>query len=247
MSLPNLGALRAVADRLDRMGIEYAFLGGSIVALLLDEPDLSPVRPTDDVDVIIEVAAGTRFSEIEARLREQQFSHDMRPGAPRCRWVLAGLSVDIMPSDGALHGINTAWFKEALATVFVREFAHTSLRLISPVAFLATKYVAFSDRGFGDFYGSHDLEDFITVIDGRESMVAEVDQANTALRGHVINSVQQLLDEPFFNQALPGYLAPDNASQQRLPDLRRKLRLIAELEIKSCKASPALKTRTSLD
>jgi hypothetical protein len=230
MSLPNLGALRAVADRLDRMGIEYAFLGGSIVALLLDEPDLSPARPTDDVDVIIEVAAGTRFSEIEAKLREQQFSHDMRSGAPRCRWVLGGLAVDIMPSDGALHGVNTAWFKEALASVFVRKIAHTSLRLISPVAFLATKHVAFCDRGLGDYYGSHDLEDFITVIDGREFMAAEVDQANSPLRGYVINSVQRLLAEPFFNQALPGYLAADKASQQRLPDLRRKLGLIAALD-----------------
>jgi hypothetical protein len=28
-----------------------------------------------------------------------------------------------------------------------------------------------------DYYGSHDLEDFITVIDGRAEIVAEVDRA----------------------------------------------------------------------
>jgi hypothetical protein len=56
MAPPNLGAMRAVADRLDRLGLEYAFVGGSIVNLLLDYPELAPVRPTDDVDVIIETA-----------------------------------------------------------------------------------------------------------------------------------------------------------------------------------------------
>ena len=53
MALPNLGAMRAVADRLDQLGIPYAFVGGSIVNLLLDNPTVSPARPTDDVDVII--------------------------------------------------------------------------------------------------------------------------------------------------------------------------------------------------
>lgn len=88
MSQPNLGALRAVADRLDGLGMEYAFLGGSIVTLLLDNPELSHARPTDDVDVIIEMATTLRYSDIEAKLRDLKFDHDIREGAPRCRWVL---------------------------------------------------------------------------------------------------------------------------------------------------------------
>jgi len=231
MSQPNLGALRAVAERLDGLGMEYAFLGGSIVTLLLDHPELSPARPTDDVDVIIEVATTLRYSDVENKLRDLKFDHDMREGAPRCRWVLGNLTVDIMPTDGAFLGLNTAWFKEALATVMVREFAHTRLRLISPVAFLATKFVAFSDRGDGDYYGSHDLEDFITVIDGRDNIVAEVDHAApTPLRSYVIESARRLMAAPLFNEALPGHLPPDRASQQRLPALRRKLQAIAALQ-----------------
>jgi hypothetical protein len=231
MSQPNLGALRAVAERLDGLGMEYAFLGGSIVTLLLDNPELSPARPTDDVDVIIEVATTLRYSDVETKLRDLKFNHDMREGAPRCRWVLGNLTVDIMPTDGAFLGLNTAWFKEALATVLVREFAHTRLRLISPVAFLATKHVAFSDRGDGDYYGSHDIEDFITVIDGRENIVAEVNHTTpTPLRSYVIESARRLMAVPLFNEALPGHLPPDRASQQRLPALRRKLQAIAALQ-----------------
>lgn len=227
MPPPNLAALLAVADRLDSLGLDYAFVGGSIVNLLLDNPDLSPARATDDFDVILEAVTAHRYADVEAKLRELGFDHDMREGAPRCRWVMGNLTVDIMPTEGVFLGLNTAWFAEALATASERTFGHIRLKLISPVAFLATKYVAFLDRGEGDYYASHDLEDFITVIDGRESIVTEVAAAPEALRTYVIDAVRTLLAQPAFNESLPGHLPGDEASQRRLPALRGKLDAIA--------------------
>ena len=52
-------------------------------------------------------------------------------------------------------------------------YVHIQLTLISLFAFFATKQVAFADRGGGDYRASHDLEDLITVIDGRAHIVAE--------------------------------------------------------------------------
>lgn len=229
MSQPNFAAMRTVADRLDSLELDYAFLGGSIVNLLLDNPALSPARPTDDVDVIIEAVTAQRYSDVEAKLRGLGFDHDMRENAPKCRWVLGNLTVDIMPTEGEFLGLNTAWFKEALATATERDCGHTRLKLISPVAFLATKHVAFADRGGGDYYASHDIEDFITVIDGRANIVAEVNTAPVELRRYVIASIHGLVSTPAFDEALPGHLPPDRASQQRVPNLRRKLREIAAL------------------
>ncbi|AOS44375.1 hypothetical protein Verru16b_01437 [Lacunisphaera limnophila] len=229
MPTPNLGALRAVADRLDGLELSYAFVGGSVVNLLLDDPAFAPARPTDDVDVIVEVVADKRYSELEARIRALGFNHDMREGAPLCRWVLGNLTVDIMPTDGAEIGLNTTWFKEALATATEQEFSHTRLKLVSPAAFLATKYVAFVDRGYGDYYASHDLEDFITVVDGREGIVADIDRAPAELRKYLVTAVRALLAVPAFDEALPGQIPPDQASQLRLPKLRAKLHAIAGL------------------
>ncbi len=229
MSQPNLGALRAVADRLDSLGLDYAFVGGSIVNLLLDNPGFSPARPTDDLDVILETVTAQRYSDVEAKLRSLGFNHDMREKAPKCRWVLGNLTVDIMPTEGGFLGLNTTWFAEALATATEREFGHIRLKLISPVAFLATKHIAFSDRGGSDYYASHDLEDFVTVIDGRARIVTDVDQAPAELRAYVIGAVRSLIAIPQFDEALPGQIPPDEASQQRLPALRRKLQAIAAL------------------
>lgn len=221
--------MRAVADRLDSAGLVYAFVGGSIVNLLLDHPALAPARPTDDVDVIVETVTSRRYFDVEAALRQLGFDHDMRENAPRCRWVLGDLTVDIMPTDGAFLGLNTAWFTEALETATEVTVAGTRLRLISPVAFIATKYVAFCDRGSGDYYASHDLEDLVTVIDGREEIAAEIDRAPAGLRGYVGDAVRTLLGTAAFDEALPGHLPGDRASQARLSSLRRKLHAIAAL------------------
>jgi predicted nucleotidyltransferase len=226
---PNLGALRAVADRLDQVGLNYAFIGGSIVNLLLDDPGLSPARPTDDFDVILGVVTTERYSEVEARIRRLGFEHDTRENAPLCRWVLGNLTVDIMPTEGAQLGLNTAWFKEALATATEQQFENIRLKLVSPVGFLATKYVAFLDRGDDDYYASHDLEDFVTVIDGRENIAAEIDRAPAELRGYVVEALIALTSTREFDEALAGQIPPDRASQQRLPKLREKLRNIASL------------------
>ena len=125
--------------------------------------------------------------------------------------------------------MNTAWFREALATANEQVFAHTRVRLVSPVAFLVIKHVAFLDRGKSDYYASQDMEDFVTVIDGRDGIVAEVDAAPAGLRGYLIGAVRTLVATRAFDDALPAHLPSDEGSQMRLPGLRRKLREIAAL------------------
>jgi predicted nucleotidyltransferase len=225
----NPGVLADMAQKLDGLGLNYAFVGGSIVEFLLDNQGLSPVRPTDDLDIIVEVLANRRYSDIEQTLRGAGFQHDTTQGAPICRWLHNGIKIDVMPTDGGVIGINTAWFSEALSTAQARIVLGVKIPLISPVAFIATKLAAFTDRGRGDYYGSHDLEDIITVIDGRAAMVEEVAASPTALRAFIAGRMREFVADDFFQESLSGHLPPDNANQRRLPALRTKLKRIAEL------------------
>lgn len=76
---------------------------------------------------------------------------------------------------------------------------------------------------------SPDIEDFVTVIDGRDRIVAEADQAPPGLRRYLIDAVRTLVATRAFDDALPGQIPSDEGSQLRLPALRRKLRSIAAL------------------
>jgi hypothetical protein len=63
---------------------------------------------------------------------------------------------------------------------------------------------------------SHDLEDIITVLDGRSEIVEETSVAPPDLRKYLSDEFQALLSNPAFIDALPGHLLPDVANQQRL-------------------------------
>ena len=74
---------------------------------------------------------------------------------------------------------------------------------------------------------SHDLEDIVAVIDGRDEIVQDVVQANHAIRTYLANELGELLDNEDFEEALSGHLPGDTASQQRAPIVLERMRRIA--------------------
>jgi predicted nucleotidyltransferase len=173
MTDPNLAPLVKIARALGPLRDEAVFVGGSVVGLLLTDPAAQRIRPTDDIDLIVEIATRPAFARLEERLRNAGFRND--PDGPICRWLYHGTKVDVMPDDSKILGFSNPWYREALASALTRDLAKDlSIRLISAPCFLATKLTAFLDRGKGDFLASPDLEDLIAVIDGRDSLMAEI-------------------------------------------------------------------------
>jgi len=97
--------------------------------------------------------------------------------------------------------------------------------------FLATKLAAFDNRGGEDILLSRDMEDIVAVLDGRPEVVEEVNKSEKRLRIHLAQRFTSLLQDQRFNDALPGYLPPDAASQKRLPALLERIRAISEFII----------------
>jgi hypothetical protein len=98
-----------------------------------------------------------------------------------------------------------------------------TLRAITAPYFVGTKIEAFQGRGEEDYFASHDLEDLIAVVDGRGSLLEEIDMASSELPRFIGEAIRSLLGEPRFVDALPGYLLPDAANQRRIMQLREKL------------------------
>jgi predicted nucleotidyltransferase len=53
----------------------------------------------------------------------------------------------------------------------------TQIRVISAPYFLGTKLEAFGGRGENDYFASRDLEDFVAVLEGRQTILAEIEAA----------------------------------------------------------------------
>ncbi len=103
------------------------------------------------------------------------------------------------------------------------------IRLITASFFMGTKMEAFYDRGENDYYMSHDLEDFIAVVEGREQLLEELADAPADLREYLKEAIGKLLGNERFLEALPGYVPGDSISQRRIPIVIERLRKMGEL------------------
>lgn len=213
---PNLARLANAARKLTPLLDQIAFVGGCITGLLVTDPAAAPARPTIDVDVIASITSYAELATVETRLRELDFHQPLIEGSPVCRWVSGELVLDLMPTESSILGFSNVWYGPALEKAERVRVADQEIRVITAPYFVATKLEAFHGRGQNNFSVSHDIEDIVTVIDGRQELAGEVRAAPDDLRQYLRREFTALLSNRDFLEALPGYLLPDSASQQRL-------------------------------
>ncbi len=205
------------------------FLGGAATGLLLTDPGAPPIRATRDVDVIVQVGSRLEYHALEENLLALGFRHDQSEGAPVCRWTQEGLFLDFMPTEPFLLGFSNRWYAKAIKEASIHRLpGGTEIRLVSAPCFIGTKLEAFLGRGKGDFLGSHDLEDVVAVVDGRNDLLDEVRASTPDLRGFIAETLGQWLTEDSFIASVEGNLPPDPASQARFPALMERLRVMSE-------------------
>lgn len=184
------------------------FVGGCATGLLLTNPAAADVRPTEDVDAIIEVASLAGYHAMHPLLAERGFTQTMADNTPPFRWFWNRMQLDLVPVDEHVLGFANRWYRPGFAAAVTTEIAPgLSLRHLDAPHFLATKFEAFNDRGGRDVYLSHDLEDIITVIDGRAELPDELAQAKASMFHHVVEQTNALLAHPEMANALPGIVA----------------------------------------
>ncbi len=227
---PNLEILETAVKLLGPLADDVVFLGGCTTGLLVTDSAAPLFRVTLDVDFIVEVASLVEYYRFTDKLRQLGLTEDSRPGAPICRWRTELLVLDVMPTDPAVLGFGNRWFAKAFrAANWATLPSGKRIRLLPAPYFLATKIEAFNYRGKGDFHLSYDIEDLVAVLDGRAEVVIEVRKAEPDLRCYIGDYFLELLQDINFLDALPGYLPPDTASQDRLLLIIERMKAIAEV------------------
>jgi hypothetical protein len=226
--MPNtsIELLKKVARRLGPLLPEVALVGGCATGLLITDAAGAEVRPT--FDVIAEITSYAGYEAFSERLRSLGFEEDVSEGAPQCRWLVDGMKLDVMPLDEKILAFTNRWYRGALTEAKEIEVEpKLRIRVITAPYFIATKLEAYNGRGRGDYTSSHDLEDLLAVIDGREETVSEIARAGE-VRAYIAGQFRALLEIPAFVEALPGYLLPGASSQNRLSVLSSRIKEISQ-------------------
>ncbi|MFT7680503.1 MAG: hypothetical protein ACI8QC_004509 [Planctomycetota bacterium] len=219
---PNLDQLEAVAEALGPLMDELCLVGGCAAGLLVSDPGASPIRPTEDVDLVVEAVHYAGYHEFCQRILARGFSQHTDGDDPICRFRSSGLVVDIMPLNEQILGFSNRWYMSAFEGRQRASLPRGALiHHIDAPHLLATKLSAFEGRGGGDYVMSHDLEDIVRVVDGRPEVVAEVAASSPDLRAHIATGIRAFRADRLFAEAFPAYFE-DGPERARIVDKRLK-------------------------
>ncbi len=229
---PNVRLLESTVEKLAELVDRFVFLGGSTTVLMVSDPASPPARVSIDIDAIVRLDSRAEYHRLGKLLREQGFMEDTSEGAPICRWRLDDLILDVMPTDESIIGFSNRWYDHTIATAQQYKLPSGGvIRLATAPCFLATKFEAFHSRGEVDYLASEDMEDIITVLDGRPEIVDEISCSAPELVAYLVDQLTQLLANVDFRQALPGHLEASGASVGRSEKVIQRIQQIVELGV----------------
>ena len=228
----NIESLTIIAHRLDELCNEVTFVGGCITGLLITDKAAPDVRFTVDVDCIINVITRPDYYAISKKLRQKGFKEIIFGDHPICRWDCDGILIDVMPIDKSVLGFSNRWYKDAQINAIDQKITDAiSVKIISAPYFLATKLEAFKDRGKQDFLSSHDLEDIISLIDGRAEIVNDISVTSDNLKQYLAFEFASLMNNAQFLQALPGHLNYSQESESREKIVKERILAIVNVGV----------------
>ena len=201
----NTVRIKAVSNSLGDLKEKVVFVGGATISLYPDR-QVFEVRPTDDVDVIIEILNYTDRAELEEKLRSIGFNHDIESGVV-CRYRIQGIIVDIMPTNDDSIGFSNRWYPEGFRqAVNYKIDDMCTVKILSAPYFVATKMEAFKDRGKSDGRTSQDFEDIIYVLENRKGIWEEMINVAGDVRDYLKSEFLQLLKNPNITEWIDSHV-----------------------------------------
>lgn len=105
-----------------------------------------------------------------------------------------------------------------------------SIKTVTVIYFVATKFEAFRNRGRDDFLTSQDLEDIFTILVEASDFEEEFIKAGIDVKKYISDQFKKIVADNNYPYFLSVFLRGDEASQAFLPDLRELIENIASFK-----------------
>jgi predicted nucleotidyltransferase len=201
----NIARIKAVYFALEELASEVVFVGGATVSLYSTRPEVE-TRPTEDVDIVVEIMHYSQYAAIEEKLRSKGFVNDVRSGVI-CRFIIHGVIVDVMPTSEDILGFSNRWYSIAFTKSISASIEEDlSIKIFSAPYFLASKLEAFVDRGENDGRFSSDFEDIVHVLNNRHSIWNEIRDSDEPVKQYLKEEFAKLLDQKYIDEWIGVHL-----------------------------------------
>lgn len=223
----NIEWVETIAQALgDELRQKMIFTGGAVVELYYQNTRPLEPRITKDVDAIVTATTRSAYYDIEEQLRRRGFENAGLRGqkGPTCRFLYRDIVFDVMPTEEKVLGLSNRWFPDAVQNPFQHTLpSGTVINLATFPRFLAIKLETLLDRGGADIRGSHDLEDIVRLVYGRNDPLSEMKRESKKISEFVRDTLQNLFTKQNLAEAI------DAASVLKQEQVERVLRVFEAL------------------
>jgi len=197
--------IKAVYNALEELQDKVVFVGGAVVSLYADR-EVPEFRPTDDVDVLVEVLNYKERTRLEEILRLKGFTHDIASGIV-CGFIIKGITVDVMPTNDSSIGFTSQWYEKGFMNSILYKIDDKHIiRILSAPYFLVTKLEAFNGRGGSDGRTSQDFEDIVFILEQRSTIWNELASADDEVRIYVVMEFLRLKSNPNLREWIDSHV-----------------------------------------
>lgn len=190
--MSNRERVERVATKIAPLCADVTFVGGAIAEFYVTRAVSESVRVTTDTDIVSNMTTYSEYhQELGAQLRHLGFRQDA--GDPPYRWRDDQDILDVLSLAQDVLGFTNPWYADGVNSAVDYELqSGLVIRLLPPVYYLASKIVAYQDRGGGDPYASPDFEDIVYLMANRPEIFSEISEVGGRVSGWVSTSLREL-------------------------------------------------------
>ncbi|TKD66537.1 nucleotidyl transferase AbiEii/AbiGii toxin family protein [Flavobacterium sp. ASW18X] len=221
----NIAVVAEIAAALKDIKEEMVFVGGAVVSLYTDDPAADEIRPTQDIDLTINIINLNHWEKVQEKLSALGFYPDPY-GHAICSYKYKDIPVDIMAAEDGPLGPANRWYKIGFKNLWSATAKDQDIKILSAPCYLATKFEAFNDRGT-DYRTSHDVEDIVNVLDNRINIVQEIKEDNPSVQAFIIQQLKVIIEKGLLQETLVSHIHP-LVITERLPIVNEKITQILD-------------------
>lgn len=214
-----------VAAALKDLKSEMVFVGGAVVSLYTDDTAADEIRPTQDIDMTLNIVNLAHWKQVQEKLGDLGFHPDPF-GHAVCSYKYKDIPVDVMATEDGPFGPTNPWYKIGFQDLWTVNAKDQEIKILSVACYLATKFEAFNNRGT-DYRTSHDMEDIIYVLDNRINIVEEIKLSDQRIYTFIKEQLQILINKGLLEEVLMAHIHP-LMLEERMPIVEEKITKILD-------------------
>jgi predicted nucleotidyltransferase len=220
-------AIQRVSQLFNDYEKEIMFVGGSVVSEYIDDPAALDIRPTADIDIVVQLLSVSELENIREYLANKNVYPDMESGVI-CRFKYEDIKIDVMSTKNVGWAPGNEWYELGQSKVITKSIGDIAIKLLPVEYFIATKISAYIGRGEDPRYDK-DFGDIIYILDYRSTIIEDIKRSEEKVLEYILPFLKVLVKEDL-RESVQSQIMEVNFAADRATKIQKSIsELIADI------------------